>query len=337
MAAIELGVMDRQFPGVPIPVPCRYFWEKGKVYWRVPDVREGVRAGIGRKYVIADYSQIEVRLMAFMSQETSLIDALNAKKDIHCHMTSLVYGIDYDLLDAVVVQKDKKHPRYNELSKKRSAVKTVTFGVPYGAGPPRVGEMIQEKDDDGNPVETIKHATERAKELIENYFAAAPRLRAWLQEMKRMAQLQGFTKSISGRTRFYVKPEENDPDYEKVMAQIGRFAGNHPIQSSSADMLKDGIKRLYLYQRGWDGAAAKPWCAPKVLDTRLLLVCHDEMVTDAADRDVERQAELLVRSMTEAYNAVTMIKLINGVKKTLYLKDIFNVVEAIIADFWAKD
>ena len=115
--AVELGVLDDR----------RYVWDKGQIYWAVPDVREAVRAGTGRKLVIADYSQIEVRLMAFMSQEPALITALNAKKDIHCHMTSLVYGIDYGLLEAVVVNKDKKHPQYNELSKKRSGVKTVTF------------------------------------------------------------------------------------------------------------------------------------------------------------------------------------------------------------------
>jgi len=140
MAGVELGALDGK----------RYVFDKGEVRLVIPDVRDGVRAGAGRKFQIADYSQIEVRLMAFLSQENTIIDALNLKKDIHCHMTSLVYGIAYDLLDAVVVQKDKKHPRYNELSKKRSGVKTVTFGVPYGAGPRRVGEMIQEQDEAGD-------------------------------------------------------------------------------------------------------------------------------------------------------------------------------------------
>jgi DNA polymerase-1 len=275
--------------------------------------------------------------MAFMSQEDAIISALNAKKDIHCHMTSLVEGIDYDLLDAVVVQKDKKHPRYNELSKKRSAVKTVTFGVPYGAGPKRVGEMIQEKDQDGNPIETMDHAIDRAKELIENYFSAAPKLLEWLQEQKRLAQTSGYTKSIQGRMRFYELPDKRDPNYEMIMSQIGRYAGNHPIQSSSADMLKDAMKRQYLTHRGWDGAAAEPWTGPKVLDSNLLLVCHDEIVTDAAERDVDQQQELLVRAMTGAYRAVSMPKVVNGVSKTIYLKDIYMEMDPIVADYWAKD
>jgi DNA polymerase-1 len=315
----------------------KYVWDKGQIKLVVPDVREAFRAGKGRKFDIADYSQIEVRLMAFMSQESSIIDALNAKKDIHCHMTSLVYSIDYALLDAVVVQKDKKHPRYNELSSKRSGVKTVTFGVPYGAGPKRIAEMIQQKDDNGCVIETMEHAVDRAKELIDNYFGAAPRLKEWLQEMKRMAQTKGYTCSIEGRRRWYELPSKDDPDYEKIMSQIGRYAGNHPIQSSSADMLKEALRRLYLLNRGWDGGAAEPWTAPKVVDANILLVAHDEIVTDAADKDVDRQKDMLVKAMSDAYNAVSMTKWINGVPKTIYLRDIYNNVDCIVADYWAKD
>ena len=328
MAGVELGVLEGK----------RYVFDKGEIRLVIPDVRDGVRAGAGRKFQIADYSQIEVRLMAFMSQETTIIDALNLKKDIHCHMTSLVYGIAYDLLDAVVVQKDKKHPRYNELSKKRSGIKSLVFGLPYGAGPRRVAEMIQERDEDGNPIETMEHAIDRAKELIEDYFAQAPKLKAWLQEQKRMAQTQGYTCSIEGRKRFYELPERNNPDYEEIMSQIGRYASNHPIQSSSADMLKDAMRRLYLLHRGWDGGAAEPWAAPKVLDANLLLVCHDEAVTDCAMRDLDRGQAMLARSMGDAYNAVSMKRIVPpGVTKTFYLSDIWNEVDVITSDFWSKD
>jgi len=328
MAAADLGVFDNK----------RYVLDKGVIYQVIPDVRDGVRAGLGRKLQIADYSQIEVRLMAFMSQETSFIDALNARRDIHAHMASIVFNESYDLLEAVVVKKDKKHPRYNELSAKRSNVKTVTFGVPYGAGPRRVAEMIQNKDADGNPIETMEDALDRAKELIDNYFARAPRLKAWLQEQKRMAQKEGYTCSIQGRKRFYELPNKNNPDYEKIMSQIGRYAGNHPIQSSSADMLKDAMHRLYLLHRGWDGASAQPWTEPKQLDSNLMLVCHDEMVTDCGIRHLDRGGALLEKAMSDAYNSVTMPRLMpNGETKLFYLKDIFNRVEVLCADYWAKD
>jgi DNA polymerase-1 len=252
-------------------------------------------------------------------------------------MTSLVYGIDYNLLDAVVVKKDKKHPQYNDLSAKRSGVKTVTFGVPYGAGPKRIAEMIQEKDKNGCVIETMDHAVGRAKELIDNYFGAAPMLKAWLQEMKYQAQTKGYTCSIEGRRRWYDLPNKDNPDYEKIMSQIGRYAGNHPIQSSSADMLKEALRRLYLLNRGWDGGAAEPWTGRKVVDANVLLVAHDEIVTDAALKDAERQKAMLVQAMSDAYNAVSMEKQINGVMQRIYLKNIYNSVDAIQADYWAKD
>jgi DNA polymerase-1 len=184
----------------------------------------------------------------------------------------------------------------------------------------------------------MDHAIERAKELIENYFAQAPKLKAWLQEQKRMAQTQGFTCSIEGRKRFYELPDRNNPDYDQIMSQIGRFAGNHPIQASSADMLKDAMRRLYLHHRGWDGGAAEPWAAPKVLDANLLLVCHDEAVTDCAMRDLGRGEAMLARSMGDAYNAVSMKRIVPpGVTKTFYLSDIWNEVDVITSDFWSKD
>ena len=330
--AVDLGVFEDR----------RYTYDKGMIYQVVPDVRDGVRAGLGRKLQIADYSQIEVRLMAFMAQETSFIEALNAKRDIHGHMASIVFGESYEILDNVLGlssdTKDKKHPRYNELLAMRSNVKTVTFGVPYGAGPRRVAEMIQKKDAAGNPIETMEDAIDRAKELIDTYFARAPRLKAWLGEQKRLAQKEGYTSSIQGRKRFYELPNKNNPDYEKIMSQIGRYAGNHPIQSSSADMLKDAMHRLYLLHRGWDGASAQPWTAPKVLDSNLMLVCHDEIVTDCGVGHLDRGGFLLEKAMSDAYNAVTMSPLMpNGQRKTFYLKDIYARVAVLTADYWAKD
>jgi hypothetical protein len=97
------------------------------------------------------------------------------------------------------------------------------------------------------------------------------------------------------------------------------------------------MKRQYLLHRGWDGAAAEPWTGRKVLDSNLLLVCHDEIVTDAAERDIDQQQELLVKSMTDAYRAVSMPKVINGVSRIVYLKDIYMEMDPIVASYWAKD
>lgn len=107
-----------------------YYWDiqDRQLVWRVPDIREAVVAEPGYKILCSDYSQIEVRIMAFMSQDPWLISALNSGRDIHCHMASEVYGIPYQLLyDAY---NNKEHPQHKKFSTLRSNIKTCTFGIP---------------------------------------------------------------------------------------------------------------------------------------------------------------------------------------------------------------
>lgn len=309
----------------------RLVWDdkSQSIVWSVPAEREAVRAGAGRKLVISDFSQIEVRLIAFLAQETSLINALNSKRDIHCHMASLVYGHPYELV--LEAYSEKAHKLHDELSAARAGVKTVTFGIPYGAGAKKVAEMIQGRDKAGNIIESFESAMARAKELIDGYFKVAPNVKVWLEEQKLMAHTKGYTTTVNGRKRFYNIPDKNNPDYEKIMSQIGRWSGNQPVQGTSADVLKDAMRRLYKLHRG------DQWIAEKIADVNLLLVCHDEIVTDSADKDLELAKEMLTIAMRESYNAVEMTKLLpNGTKKTFYLKDIYNKVDVIVDDFWAK-
>lgn len=309
----------------------------GKLYWYPPDVRECVIAGPGRKLVISDFAQIEVRVIAFFSQEPAMLKALNEKKDIHCFMASQVYGEPYDLLFQVAGEtadkpKDKKHPRYNELSMMRADVKNITFMIPYGAKEQGIALKIRKKDGNGQFIETEEAAIARATILRRDYFAQFSELEYWLEEQKIMAQTQGYTSTVIGRRRYYTIPHQLHPDYNKLMGQIARWAGNQPVQGASADILKDAVGRLYRAHRGDDLAG------PKILDANILLVCHDEIVTDAAEKDLDRAEEMLVTSMSSAYQDVWMNKRFrNGEVKPVYLKDIYNQVSAIVADYWAKD
>jgi DNA polymerase family A len=109
-----------------------YNSETDEIEWRVPDVREVIRAKPGYKILAADYSQIEVKIMAFLSQDPDLIAAVNSGKDIHSYIAADIFGakmdFDYDLM--VIIIANKGHPRHKELSLLRSKTKTTTFGVP---------------------------------------------------------------------------------------------------------------------------------------------------------------------------------------------------------------
>jgi DNA polymerase-1 len=338
---MTLGYLEDQMAALLGPVPKRYAWDEktGRVCWYPPDVREAVLAGPDRKLIIADYSQIEVRLIAFLSQEPALIKALNDKLDVHCFMAAECYSEPYDLLFNVVAQKDKKHPRYNELSMMRSGVKTVTFGVPYGAGPRRIAGMIR------MPGESMDSAIARATELIQAYFARFVEIEFWLQEQRAQAQMYGFTTTVLGRMREYELPDRSNPDYQKIMSQIGRWAGNHPVQGSSADILKDAVRRLYRLHRGGSGRCdmayndqMKIWQPKKAIDANILLVCHDEIVTDSHKKNVEKAEELLIKAMTESYSSISIQKTFrDGTSREVFLEHIYNKVDAIIADYWSKD
>ena len=101
---------------------------KRKLQWRVPNTREAIRSHPGWKVISADYSQIEVKIMAERSNDQWLIGALKSGKDIHCYMASDTEKIPYDEFYAVYKNKNHKlHSAYNTI---RNNTKNITFGVP---------------------------------------------------------------------------------------------------------------------------------------------------------------------------------------------------------------
>ena len=120
----DLRSTIRDDAGKDIPNP-----QFKKIVWRIPDIREAIRAIPGHKILSADYSQIEVKLMAYLSQDPVLIAAINSGKDIHCYNAVEVFGhvlnFDYDTINKA--RKDITHPRHQELLTVRNNIKTVTF------------------------------------------------------------------------------------------------------------------------------------------------------------------------------------------------------------------
>src|ERR1035438_7355857 len=234
-----------------------YFWnyKSDSLEWSVPSPRAAIISEPGRKIIAADYAQIEVKLMAFMSGDPILIAAINSGQDIHSFNAHAVFGERYKFTyeEMEVARNDPSHLRYNELSLIRSRIKTVTFGVPYGAGVQKVAFMTDMSEDE-------------AQEFINDFFAKFKVLKAWLERQGLLALDLGYSRSIGGRKRNYTIPEISDPDYKKIISQIKRWAGNMPIQASNADILKIAMGMIYKELRGGDVTQ------PKVYDARFLLV-----------------------------------------------------------------
>jgi DNA polymerase I len=284
---------------------------KEQLEWKVPDIRKGVRAEQGYKILAADYSQIEVKLMAYLSGDPTLIAAINSGKDIHCFTATEVFGkrlnFMYDDIKAAV--KEEKHPRHHELKKLRANIKVVTFGIPYGAGAQRVSLMTGMTVDE-------------AQQFIDDFFARFPKLKMWLAHLGSDAIADGFTTSPRGRKRFYELPLASDPDADQILAQIRRWAGNHPIQAGNVDMLKPALRKIYLAIRG--GIIT----GPRLFDARLLLAVHDEIVVECLEKDVPAVKAIMEAAMQESYDQVILPAM-----QALYVT---NKIDVVVDDTWEK-
>jgi len=305
-----------------------YFWNATAdcLEWGVPSPRDAVRAPKGYRILAADYSQIEVKIMAYASGDPVLIEAINSGQDVHSFNATKVFGVRYQFTydEMETARNDTAHPRFNELSLIRSRIKTVTFGVPYGAGPTRVALMTG-------------MSLEEAKEFIETFFGTFKVLKIWLDEQGVKAIEEGYsTTPVLGRKRFYVLPSISDPEAEQQLSQIRRWAGNMPIQGSNADILKIAMRLLYLAIRGGS------YTAPKQYDARFLLVVHDEIVMLCKDEDIPAVKKIMAEAMNQAYYEYTprvgdpRHVFLGGSRDKVTGQVVDKGIHVVEADIWAK-
>jgi DNA polymerase-1 len=161
----------------------------------------------------ADYSQIELRVLAHLSADPTLTEAFNSGEDIHSRTASEVLGIARNEIDA----------------EGRRLAKVINFGIIYGMGPQRLaGEL-------GIPFA-------EAAEYIKRYFERLPGVRAWLDRTLEEARDCGYVTTMYGRRR-YLPELRGGPGGARAQAE--RIAINTPIQGSAADLIKFAMVRLH--------------------------------------------------------------------------------------------
>lgn len=154
----------------------------------------------------ADYSQVELRVMAHLSGDPSMAEAFAAGLDIHASTASKVFQVDADAVDREM----------------RSRAKAINFGLLYGMGPQRLAR------------ETGLTLNE-AKEFVERYFASFPKVREWIDATLESAREKGYVETLLGRRRPI--PDINAADQRtRVFAE--NAAVNTPVQGSAADVIK---------------------------------------------------------------------------------------------------
>ncbi|MBE9487876.1 MAG: DNA polymerase I [Bacteroidetes bacterium] len=166
----------------------------------------------------ADYSQVELRIMAHLSQDMTMIEAFNSGEDIHTKTASKIYDIE---LSEVT-------------SDQRRNAKTANFGIIYGIS---VHGLSQRLD--------ISYG--EAKKLIDGYFKTYPRVAQYMQECIEKAREKGYTETIYHRKRYL---EDINSRNSIVRGYAERNAINAPIQGSAADIIKIAMARLYEKLKG---------------------------------------------------------------------------------------
>ncbi|MGE3467181.1 MAG: DNA polymerase [Pyrinomonadaceae bacterium] len=174
--------------------------------------RRCFRAPDGRKLVIADYSQIELRILADFSGDQNFIDAFVAGSDFHAQTAAQVFGIKAE----------------NVSADQRSFAKRLNFGVVYGIGASRFASMTG--------------LTQRqAEETLRRYFATYPRMDEWLRTAARNVLNERSARTASGR----MARMNFDPNDRSSVGSAQRYAKNMPIQGTSADILKRALRLLH--------------------------------------------------------------------------------------------
>ena len=179
------------------------------------EIREGFIATDGFKLVSFDYSQMELRIAAFLAGDKKLIEIFREGADVHTAVASQVFKVPS-----------------NEVSKEmRRRAKVINFGVMYGMG---VNALRQQLGTD----------RKEAQKFYENYFQTFAGLAKYLDETRAAAARQGYTETYFGRRRYFEGLISKVPF---VRAAAERMAINAPIQGTGADIIKIAMARVDKY------------------------------------------------------------------------------------------
>ena len=190
----------------------------------------------------ADYSQIELRIMAHLSQDEHMIEAFRSGADIHSATAAKIYGIPVEEVTGDM----------------RRKAKTANFGIIYGISIFGLAERLN-----------IPRA--ESKELIEGYFKSYPGIRDYMDESIRIAKEKGYVETIFKRKRYL--PDINSHN-AIVRGYAERNAINAPIQGSAADIIKVAMVRIY---NRFEEEGLKSKMILQVHDELNFNVCQDEL------------------------------------------------------------
>jgi len=210
----------------------------------------------GMKYLSADYSQIELRIMASLSQDSDMLEAFAHDVDIHAVTASKIFNIKPE----------------DVLPEQRRKAKTANFGIIYGISSFGLSQRLNIPKNE-------------AKEIIDGYFDAFPKVKEYMEKSIENARKYGFVKTLLGRKRYLVDINSAN---SVVRSVAERNAINAPIQGTAADIIK--IAMIGIHQR----------MKAEGLKSRMILQVHDELNFEAFENEIEILKKIVKEEMENA-------------------------------------
>ena len=219
-------------------------------------IREAVIPDDGCLFLSADYSQIELRLMAHFSQDEHMLAAFRSGQDIHAATASRIFRMPIEQ-----ITKDQ-----------RRQAKTANFGIIYGISAFGLAQQLE-------------CSRTEAKQLIDDYFAAFPRVIQYIESQKELARQKGYAETLFGRKRYL-------PDINSHNATVRSFAErnavNAPIQGTAADIIKMAMVSIHRRLK------------MENLKAQMIMQVHDELNFNVPKNEVDRVREIVVSEMQNA-------------------------------------
>lgn len=240
----------------------------------------------GWVFVSSDYSSQELNVIAYGSQDPVFLKALRNNEDLHSVCAELVFGQTWDdaAEDDCAFKKSNQKCECKEHKKLRTQVKTINFGLAYGMGPKKLSE-------------TINCTTQEAKDLIDKYFKAFPKIKKFLNDQGEFGKRYGYVTTFHPfyRKRWFdswTPKMYSDRDSFMELGSIERASKNTPIQGSSADMTK--LALVYLHR------AIKKHGYP----VKIVMTVHDQIDTICPEDFAQEWKEHMTREMESAANKI---------------------------------
>lgn len=221
--------------------------ERGKI------IREAVIPNEGCAFLSADYSQIELRLMAHFSQDEHMLAAFRDGQDIHAATAAKIF-------DCPITEVSKDQ---------RRKAKTANFGIIYGISAFGLAQQLD-------------CSRSEAQQLINDYFAAFPKVTEFIERAKQSAREKGYVETLFGRKRYL--PDINSHN-SVVRSFAERNAVNAPIQGTAADIIKIAMVNIHKH------------LTEKGLHTQMIMQVHDELNFNVPTTEIEQVREIVTYEM----------------------------------------